>query len=202
MIPGCEPFPLIDPLALGETLLRLYGPDGEGRIEAAHVHSRTFAQLKAFLTHPPDGELPEDFDLMGRKNTERVRNCVMGELVELFETTGQVCNPKRLFRDLHDREKRAGTAVGQGIAFPHVRTLQVRSFVMAFARSKEGLPFNAPDEEPVRLFFALAAPPYDDRTYLKVYRNLATLLIQAEYYERFLTVEDPGEILRTLEVVS
>lgn len=58
--PDCEPFPLIDPLALQETLLRLYGPDGEGRIEETQIQSRTFAQLKAFLTQPPNGELPEE----------------------------------------------------------------------------------------------------------------------------------------------
>lgn len=149
----------------------------------------------------PDGDIPEDFDITDKRNTDRIREELIGEVVELFETTGQVCNPKRLFRDLHDREKRAGTAVGQGIAFPHVRTLQVRSFVMAFGRAQEALPFSAPDEEPVRLFFALAAPPYDDRTYLRIYRSLATLLLQPEYYEQFLTAKEPGEILRTLEVV-
>lgn len=58
--PGCELFPLIDPLALQETLLRLYGPNGEGRIEESQIQSHTFAQLKAFLTHPPNGELPEE----------------------------------------------------------------------------------------------------------------------------------------------
>ena len=58
--PGCEPFPLLDPLALQETLLRLYGPGGEGRIEDTQVHSRTFAQLRALLMHPPNGDLPEE----------------------------------------------------------------------------------------------------------------------------------------------
>jgi PTS system fructose-specific IIC component len=93
------------------------------------------------------------------------------------------------------------TAVGGGVAFPHVRTLQVKSFVMAFGRSREGLPFEAPDEEPVRLFFAMAAPPYDDRTYLKVYRSLAKLLLDPEHHEQFLLAEEPSEILRALELV-
>lgn len=149
----------------------------------------------------PDGEVPPDFDPMSHRNTERVREEVIQELTGLLETTGQVANPKRLFRDLYHREKRAGTAVGQGIAFPHVRTLQVRSFVMAFCRSEEGLPFNAPDDEPVHLFFAMVAPPYDDRIYLRVYRSLARLLLQPEYYDQFLSVEEPGEILRTLGMV-
>jgi beta-N-acetylhexosaminidase len=56
----CQPFPLIDPLALQETILRLYGPQGEGRVEAGQIHSRTFAQLKAFLTQPPNGEPSEE----------------------------------------------------------------------------------------------------------------------------------------------
>jgi len=64
----CEPFPLLDPLALQESLLHLYGPDGEGRLEESQIQSRTFAQLKAFLTQPPDGqtteEIPELADLL------------------------------------------------------------------------------------------------------------------------------------------
>jgi hypothetical protein len=47
----------------------------------------------------------------------------------------------------------------------------------------------------------MVAPPYDDRIYLRVYRSLARLLLQPEYYEQFLTVEEPGEILRTLGMV-
>jgi mannitol/fructose-specific phosphotransferase system IIA component (Ntr-type) len=73
---------------------------------------------------------------------------------------------------------------------------------MAFGRSLEGLPFGAPDEEPVRLFFAMAAPPYEDRTYLKVYRSLATLLTVPEHYEQFLTASEPSEVLRALELVG
>ena len=149
----------------------------------------------------PDGDMEEEFDPLSRQNIERIREGVIGEITELLAGTGEVGNPSRLFRDLYNREKRAVTAVGQGIAFPHVRTLQVKSFVMAFARSPEGLPFEAPDNEPVHLFFAMAAPPYDDRTYLKVYRSLATLLLQPDYYKQFLTAADGSEVLRTLELI-
>ncbi len=149
----------------------------------------------------PDGELPEDFDPLGKRNLDRIRQGVIEELTELLEATGRVKNPRRLYRDLYHREKRTGTAVGQGVAFPHVRTLQVKTFIMAFGRSREGLPFRAPDDEPVHFFFALTAPPYDDRLYLKVYKTLASLLLQPEYYEQLLAVEDPGEVLRALEVI-
>ena len=149
----------------------------------------------------PEGELPEGFDPMSRQNLNRIRESVIGELSDLLAATGEVPHRNRLLKDLLNREKKAGTATGSGIAFPHVRTLQVKSFIMAFGRSREGLPFDAPDDEPVHLFFAMAAPPYDDRTYLKVYRSLASLLLEPEHREQFLIADDPSEILRALELV-
>lgn len=150
----------------------------------------------------PAGDLPAGFDPMSRQNQNRIRESVITELCGLLALSGQVANENRLFKDLNNREKKAVTAIGQGIAFPHVRTLQVKSFVMAFGRSSEGLPFDAPDGEPVRLFFAMAAPPYDDRTYLRVYKSLAKLLINPENYELFLHATEPSEILRALELVE
>ncbi|MBI4601671.1 MAG: PTS sugar transporter subunit IIA [Planctomycetes bacterium] len=150
----------------------------------------------------PEGELPEGFDPMGRQNLSRIREGVIGELSELLAATGEVANSSRLFRDLFNREKKAVTAVGQGVAFPHVRTLQVKTFIMAFGRSLEGLPFEAPDDEPVKLFFAMAAPPYDDRTYLRVYKSLAQLLLVPQHYQLFLDAREPSEILRALEIVA
>ncbi len=149
----------------------------------------------------PD-DAPEDFDPKSRQNLSRIREGVINEVCELLVETGEVANPARLFRDLHNREKKAVTAVGHGVAFPHVRTLQVKSFVMAFGRSPEGLPFEAPDGESVHLFFAMAAPPYDDRTYLKVYKALASLILDPEHHELFLAAKEPSEILRALEIVK
>jgi PTS system fructose-specific IIC component len=148
----------------------------------------------------PEGDVPADFDPESERNLDRIREEVIAELVELFVATGEVGNPSRFFKDLYYREKKATTAVGEGIAIPHVRTLQVKSFVMVFARSSAGLPFRAPDGEPVHLFFGLAAPPYDDRTYLKVYGSLARVLLEPEHKEEFLRAGEPSGILRRLEV--
>ncbi|MCZ6794447.1 MAG: PTS sugar transporter subunit IIA, partial [Planctomycetota bacterium] len=137
-----------------------------------------------------------------RRNLERIREEVLQELTDLMDESGLVANPRRLFRDLSQREKKAGTAIGQGIAIPHVRTLQVRSFIMAFGRSREGLPFEAPDEDPVHLFFAMSAPPHEDRTYLKVYRTLAKALLHPGVISRLMEVEDPSEVLFVLKSVE
>jgi len=156
-------------------------------------------ELKTQAT--PFGELPEDFDALSERNLDRIRDEVLEELCDLFEATGAVASRPRLYRDLHNREKKAGTAIGGGIAIPHVRTLQAREFLMCFGRSREGLPFRAPDREPVHLFFGMISPPYEDRAYLRVYRQIGTCLMDPARFEEFMKAEDPSEVLRILETV-
>ena len=150
----------------------------------------------------PEGDLPDDWDPDHPRNLSRIREDVLLEITELFENAGAVVSPRRLHRDLILREKKAVTALGDGNAVPHVRTLQVKKFSMAFGRSREGVPYFAPDDEPVHLFFAMAAPPYDDKTYLKIYSSLAKSLLTPGVFEEFMAIEDPSEVLLILNQVG
>jgi len=47
---ACPPSPAIDPQALANIVLRLYGPGGSGRVVAENVHSLSFADLREYLT--------------------------------------------------------------------------------------------------------------------------------------------------------
>ena len=150
----------------------------------------------------PNGDLPADFELDGQRNRRRVQEELIQEMSSLLDQSGAVSNQNRIARDLLQREKQTPSGIGQGVAIPHVRTLQARSFTMAFGRSAEGLPWETADGEPIHLVFAMAAPPHDDRTYLKVYQSLARALLDPDTFEELLSVEEPGEILRILKSVG
>jgi beta-N-acetylhexosaminidase len=49
-VPECDPHALVPPRAVEEAILRFYGPDGTGLIDPAHVQTRTYGQLKTYLT--------------------------------------------------------------------------------------------------------------------------------------------------------
>jgi beta-N-acetylhexosaminidase len=51
-IPECAQQPVLSPTALGDAMLRLYGPDGAGQIVSEDVHNLTFSQLRSYLTAP------------------------------------------------------------------------------------------------------------------------------------------------------
>jgi len=164
------------------------------------VNIRRFLRVESIrLTMTTSGTPREDEEPDSPRFLQRVRESVLRELVDLLEASGQVGNPNRLFTDLYNREKKASTALGAGVAMPHVRTIQAKSFTMALGRAPQGLPFYAPDEEPVRLFFALVSPPYEDKTYLRVYQHLGHVLLDAERKEWLLSSTDPTEVLRVLE---
>ena len=127
------------------------------------------------------------------------KEAILNELVDLLEISGKVGNRRKLWVDLVNREKKATTGIGQGIALPHIRTMQAKEFIMGLARSEKGYDFDSVDKEPVNLFFVMAAPPYDDALYLKVFKALAELLRFDYFREELLNAPSEHEIVRAIK---
>ncbi len=129
------------------------------------------------------------------KRLARDKERVLEALVAVYERSGQMVNRNKFLKDLDHRERKATTGIAPGIAIPHVRTLQMRSFVMGFARAAgDGVPFLSLDGGPTRLFFLLASPPYDDRIYLQVYKELGRLLLDEDFTGALLAAGDAQEV--------
>jgi len=141
-------------------------------------------------------DFPEEMSpqRVARETKERI----ITALVDLLDRSGNVRNSHRLLRDLYNREKKATTGIGGGVALPHVRTIQVKEFVIAFARSEKGMEFEALDEKPVYVFFPMAAPPFDDTFYLRVYKSLADILRFENTIQELRNARDPHEIIRII----
>jgi PTS system fructose-specific IIC component len=155
--------------------------------------------IKLDLETRPSEPVEGETEAQRFKRQQRDKEHVLEELAVLFDRSGLVVNRSKFLRDLTNRERKATTAVAPGIAIPHVRTLQVRAFVMGFARAQgEGIPFDSLDGEPTRLFFMLASPPYDDRTYLAVYRELAELVQDEDAFAGLHEAKVPQDVFNVL----
>lgn len=129
------------------------------------------------------------------KRLARDKDRVLDALTSIYERSGQMVNRNKFLKDLDHRERKATTGIAPGIAIPHVRTLQMRSFVMGFARaSGDGVPYLSLDGTPTKLFFLLASPPYDDRIYLQVYKELAGLLVDEDFTTALTAAGDAQEV--------
>jgi PTS system fructose-specific IIC component len=130
------------------------------------------------------------------------KEMILEELVSLLEVGNRIGNRNKLLIDFINREKKATTAIGHGVAVPHVRSMQAKDFMIAFARSPEGYDFGSLDSSPAHLFFIMAAPPYDDSLYLKVFKSLASMLQYPSFREELMTLKSPGELIRALRTME
>ncbi|MCJ7508075.1 MAG: PTS sugar transporter subunit IIA [candidate division Zixibacteria bacterium] len=144
-------------------------------------------------------EFPADSPIHPQKRMILTKNEILKELVDLLDKSGKVVNKKKLLLDFFNREKKATTGIGQGIAIPHIRSMQAREFILGFARSKLGYEFDSLDKKAVHLFFVMAAPPYEDKLYLKIFKALAEMLQYDYFIQKLLEVSTEYEVIRTIE---
>ncbi len=153
-------------------------------------------QVKLELgTHTPD-EAPEGWSR--ERFVWSIKERILGELAGLLESSGKIVNRQKLRTDLENRERKATTGIGGGLAIPHVRTMQARDFTLCFARSTPGVEFGAIDGAPVHFFFGVVAPPYDDRLYLEVYKKIGTIFGAEETRHALFEAEDEHEVIRII----
>lgn len=133
---------------------------------------------------------------------ENGKEMIIEELVSLLEVGNRIGNRNKLLIDFINRERKATTGIGHGVAVPHVRSMQAKDFMIAFARSTEGYDFGSLDANPTHLFFIMAAPPYDDNLYLKVFKSLAEMLQYESFREELMSLQSPGELIRALRAME
>ena len=89
-------------------------------------------------------------------------------LAENLATAPQVKNSKELAMEILRREELMSTAIGRGIAIPHVRLQSITDLVVSVGISSINITdFNPLDDEPVRLIIMIAAAYSQHAHYLQ-----------------------------------
>jgi mannitol/fructose-specific phosphotransferase system IIA component (Ntr-type) len=121
------------------------------------------------------------------------------EMVDVLCREHNLKDKEIILEMLLNRESLGSTAIGKGVAFPHGRTLAVQELSILFAKSADGVDFEAVDKKPTHLFFLIIAPPQDkDNLYLQVLGQMVDVIKDESARQRFLevnTFEDLQAIL-------
>ena len=90
------------------------------------------------------------------------------QLADVLATAPQVKNAPELTQEILKREELMSTAIGKGIAIPHVRLSSVTDLVMAVGVCKKPIAdYQTIDDEPVTLLLMIAAAYNQHSYYLK-----------------------------------
>lgn len=131
-------------------------------------------------------------------NNSSKRDAVIA-LADVLSTAPQVKNKEELVSEILKREDLMSTAVGRGIAIPHVRLSSVTDLVMAVGVCKKELTdYQAVDNEPVNLLFMIAAAYNQHAYYLQTIAYLTSKLKSIELRLAIKNSETPEEVYSIL----
>jgi PTS system fructose-specific IIA component len=119
-------------------------------------------------------------------------------LLDLVVDNGRVSDREKALDALHEREKEATTGVGMGIGIPHAKTDAVSEPSVAFARSSDGIDFDAMDDEPAHLLFMILVPEEGGEEHLQILSSLSRALMHEDVRERLYEAEDESTVQNTV----
>src|SRR4051794_11202475 len=96
------------------------------------------------------------------------------------------------------RESSMSTGIGFGIGIPHASTDLIYEVVGAFGRSKQGINFDALDNQPVNLVMLFLVPQGQFQKHLHTLANIAKLLHRAEFRQALEQAPDAEAMLKII----
>ena len=120
-------------------------------------------------------------------------------LSENLATAPQIKNRQELVSEIIRREELMSTAIGRGIAIPHVRLSSVTDLVVSVGLSKcDIIDFQSLDDVPVRLLFMIAAAYNQHAYYLQTLSFFSARLKAAELRDSLLSCSSPEQVYELL----
>ncbi len=125
------------------------------------------------------------------------RDSVLSELVnQIPELAREPDARQTLLRALREREQLHSTGIGDGIALPHARNALVGlvdQSVLVFGRHASGIPYDAIDSVPAKLFFLVVAPTVTQ--HLAILSRLSRLLRDSKLRKNLLSARQPEDVI-------
>ena len=123
---------------------------------------------------------------------------ILEQLADLMARSGKVHDKDALVNALLEREKLCSTAVGDGVAIPHAKCEGMTEMCVALAIAKEGVDFDAIDNEPVNIIFGLTGPPANPEEHIRILSRIARIARNSEFRNALIKAGTADELFKTL----
>lgn len=124
---------------------------------------------------------------------------VLEQLSEMMAANDGSINQQDIFDSLISRERLGSTGLGHGVAIPHGRIKSGDKTVAAVMKLKEGIDYDAVDNQPVDLIFALLVPEHSTEEHLQLLAQLAEMLSDSDLVKHLRGAGDSKALYDTLQ---
>jgi mannitol/fructose-specific phosphotransferase system IIA component (Ntr-type) len=126
------------------------------------------------------------------------RDELLAAIVDDLDAKGFIADRSATARDLLAREIVMSTGVGNGVAIPHAYTNGVKRMIAGLYRTREPIPFGAPDDAGVDLFFVVLGPKDSRRDHIRVLARVSRLIGHVDFREDLRHAEDAQAVTAVL----
>lgn len=131
--------------------------------------------------------------------TQTTKHDALVELSQVLASAPQVKNAQEITQEILKREELMSTAIGRGIAIPHVRLSSITDLVMAVGVCKKPIEdFQALDDQPVNLLIMIAAAYNQHSYYLKTISHFSAKLKKKELRDAIMNAQTELEVYNLL----
>ncbi len=126
------------------------------------------------------------------------------ELIDNLVATGKIMAEHRqtIAAVVKKREGSMSTGIGFGIGIPHASTDLIYEVVGALGRSKQGVNFDALDNQPVNLVMLFLVPQGQFQKHLHTLASIAKLLHKKEFRQALEEALDAEGMFRIIKETS
>lgn len=121
---------------------------------------------------------------------------VLELLSELLAKDSDVLSQQEIFESLLNREKLGTTSLGHGVALPHGRLQKTDKALGAFIQLDDPIDYDASDNRPVDLLFALLVPQESTDQHLQLLASLAESFSSEAFRERLRSAPDSEAVYK------
>ena len=119
--------------------------------------------------------------------------------VDLMVKSEKISDREAYRKQVYLREEESTTGIGEGIAIPHGKCDAVKKPGLAAMVIKNGVEFEALDDEPVTLLFLIAAPNTEDNIHLDVLSKLSVMLMDEEFTASLRNAKSVEEFMEIID---
>jgi mannitol/fructose-specific phosphotransferase system IIA component (Ntr-type) len=128
------------------------------------------------------------------------KEAALERLVEHLVDKSKIKNGKIVIEALKKRESLGSTGIGKSLAIPHGRTTVTSTLTVLYARSVDGILWDALDDKPVHFIFLILAPHQDPNNhYLPLLGKIVEFARDATVRKRLMKVDTHAGLLEVLE---
>jgi fructose-specific phosphotransferase system IIA component len=117
------------------------------------------------------------------------------ELVDLLCAAYRLKDREAILNAIRDREEKASTGIGMGLAVPHAKTPAVDRLYVAFGLSREGIDFESADGDPSNIFFIMVSAKDKTGPHIQALAGISRLLKHEEVRKGIAACRDEKEFL-------